>query len=47
MAATDVKVLLEDHNKESYGKKDVLFSVDRYRGEDIHYSWSCFWAEIK
>lgn len=39
----DEQILLDVEEKTD----SVLFPVDRYRGEDIKYSWSCLWAEIK
>uniref|UniRef100_A0A1X7UL85 Uncharacterized protein n=1 Tax=Amphimedon queenslandica TaxID=400682 RepID=A0A1X7UL85_AMPQE len=28
-------------------KNEVSYYVNRYRGEEISYSWSCLWDEIK
>lgn len=34
-------------DKEQLLEERESLAVPRYRGEEIHYSWSCLWAEIK
>ena len=46
MSADHIDLSIDLNSNKNKGNL-ILLPVDRYRGEEVHYSLACLWDEIK